>query len=92
MAGEKLGLAFQVCDDILDIISSPAQLGKSIGKDQAQGKATYPKLLGIEGSMAYVRELTATAKQSLAPFAPRAKPLVELADFVADSPKRLSKN
>ncbi len=45
--GQALGLAFQVIDDILDITSTKEKLGKSIGKDQSSGKATYPRLLGL---------------------------------------------
>ncbi|PHQ80075.1 MAG: geranyl transferase [Coxiella sp. (in: Bacteria)] len=49
-ASNHLGLAFQIRDDILDIESNEHTLGKSIGKDQAQHKATYPALLGLEES------------------------------------------
>ena len=45
--GETAGLAFQIADDILDIVGDQAELGKDIGSDQARGKATYPALLGL---------------------------------------------
>src|SRR5204862_1388877 len=44
--GQKIGLAFQIVDDILDITSSPEALGKTPGKDARTGKATYPSVLG----------------------------------------------
>jgi geranylgeranyl diphosphate synthase type II len=46
----ELGLAFQIVDDILDVESSAAELGKTVGKDAASGKPTYPALFGLEGS------------------------------------------
>ena len=46
VAGRRLGLAFQIVDDILDVVGSPEELGKTAGKDQAQQKATYPALHG----------------------------------------------
>jgi farnesyl diphosphate synthase len=52
-----IGLAFQIQDDILDIISNTETLGKSIGKDQKQNKATFPSRLGIDKSKQYVKTL-----------------------------------
>ncbi len=48
--GEKIGLAFQIADDLLDVLGSQAELGKTIGKDEQQHKATYPAIHGIEAS------------------------------------------
>jgi geranylgeranyl diphosphate synthase type II len=48
--GECIGLAFQVADDILDLVGEADKLGKSVGSDLAQGKATYPALLGLDES------------------------------------------
>ncbi len=53
--GENIGWAFQVVDDILDVEESSAALGKTAGKDQAQNKATYPALHGLEVSAQYCR-------------------------------------
>ncbi len=50
LMGEKLGLAFQIVDDLLDIQSDSKTMGKTVGKDEAQHKATYPTLFGIETS------------------------------------------
>lgn len=59
--GEKAGLAFQVADDILDATASPEDLGKTPGKDLASGKATYVKLLGLEGAARKARALVGEA-------------------------------
>ena len=62
-----LGLAFQIRDDILDVEGDAAQLGKTAGKDQAQGKNTYPRLLGMDGSRAKLAELAEEMGAALAP-------------------------
>src|SRR4029078_11834174 len=59
--GERIGLAFQIADDILDVSSTREQLGKTPGKDQAAHKATYPALHGIAASEARARELVTEA-------------------------------
>ena len=69
--GRDLGLAFQIIDDILDVTSSPEVLGKSIGKDEREQKATYPALVGIEQARNEARELTASARAALDIFSPR---------------------
>lgn len=63
--GQKLGLAFQIVDDLLDIQSTPEALGKTPGKDQVQQKATYPALYGLEASRQKVDQLTLEANQIL---------------------------
>ncbi len=55
--GQSIGLAFQVQDDILDVIADTAVLGKTAGKDQQVDKSTYPALLGLEAAQAYARQL-----------------------------------
>ncbi len=50
--GEDLGLAFQIVDDVLDVTASAEALGKTAGKDESAGKATYPALYGLEGARA----------------------------------------
>ena len=80
--GRNLGLAFQVIDDILDVTSSSAELGKTPGKDQQVKKATYPALYGIEASRHKARELIASAVDEIRNLGIRAEPLRELAQFV----------
>ncbi|WP_258171195.1 polyprenyl synthetase family protein [Paenibacillus sp. R14(2021)] len=62
----KLGLAFQIQDDILDLIGDEAKLGKPVQSDVEQHKVTYPYLIGLEKSEALVEQLTGEAKQALA--------------------------
>jgi farnesyl diphosphate synthase len=64
--GEALGLAFQVVDDILDVIADSATLGKTAGKDAANDKPTYVSLLGLEPAKAYANALLQEALQALA--------------------------
>ena len=63
--GEKIGLAFQIIDDILDICSTPEKLGKSIGKDIEQGKLTYPALWGMEKAKTDAKKLLEEANQAI---------------------------
>ena len=72
----KIGLAFQVADDILDIEASSEELGKTAGKDEATDKTTYPKLLGLERSKEVAQELVAEAKAALSEFGDAAAPLL----------------
>ena len=62
---DTLGLAFQVRDDLLDVEGDAATLGKSVGKDAAQDKATFPALIGIDGTRAKLDELAATMTREL---------------------------
>jgi geranylgeranyl diphosphate synthase type II len=80
--GESIGWAFQVVDDILDVEESSAALGKTAGKDQAQRKATYPALYGLEKSHQLARELATRAIGELSPYAERAGRLREMAEFL----------
>ncbi len=81
---ENLGLAFQVCDDILDIEGSEAQLGKKTGVDIASAKATYPSLHGLEESKVKLKELTETAINALADYYDNAEVFVKLAKQLAN--------
>ena len=63
--GLLIGLIFQVRDDILDVISNEASLGKSIGKDSSQGKLTVVTLLGLDGAKKYLSELNEQAQSKL---------------------------
>ena len=64
-AAAELGLAFQIVDDILDVEGASADLGKTVGKDAAAGKPTYPALYGIDASRAMAAECLARAEASL---------------------------
>ncbi len=83
-AGTRLGLAFQIVDDILDVTGTTAELGKTAGKDQAQQKATYPAIHGLAASRARAEALMAEALGALAPLGPPAEPLRALARFILD--------
>ena len=82
--GEAAGLAFQVADDILDVVGDQAQLGKDVGSDQARGKATYVSLLGVEEARRRARELKDLAISALDPFGERAEPLRSIANYIVD--------
>ncbi|HRZ87087.1 MAG TPA: polyprenyl synthetase family protein [bacterium] len=81
--GRTVGLTFQIADDILDITGTKEKLGKGIGKDVAQKKATYPSVYGIERSRAILEEKTQEAVRSLGPFGAEAAPLREIAVLIA---------
>src|SRR5271154_4139132 len=80
--GEQIGWAFQVVDDILDVSESSASLGKTAGKDQAQQKATYPALYGLEKSRAIAAELEAKALGELDAYGERAARLRQIGEFL----------
>ena len=79
-----IGLAFQVQDDILDVESDTATLGKTQGKDEAHDKPTYPALLGLDAAKDYALELRDQALHVLCPFGNRAEPLRELARYIVE--------
>ena len=78
----KLGLAFQVIDDVLDCEADTATLGKTAGKDSDNDKPTYVKLMGLQTARAYAETLTAEAAALLEPFGAKALRLNQLAQFV----------
>ncbi len=63
--GEKIGLAFQIVDDVLDIEQTTEKLGKDAGSDQEKGKATYPSVVGLQKSKEKARQLCEEAKHSI---------------------------
>ncbi|MCY1429074.1 Farnesyl diphosphate synthase [compost metagenome] len=81
---KAIGLAFQVQDDILDVESDTATLGKRQGADIARDKPTYPALLGLDAAKAYALELRDQALQALQPFDSAAEPLRELARYIVE--------
>ncbi|KAK4535368.1 hypothetical protein CDCA_CDCA04G1393 [Cyanidium caldarium] len=78
----RIGLAFQIADDVLDVVSSTETLGKTAGKDSAVDKATFPRLLGLEASRLRAEQLVHEAKQALERYGGRAGILLGLADFI----------
>ncbi|MCD6582794.1 MAG: polyprenyl synthetase family protein [Desulfuromusa sp.] len=82
--GEAAGLAFQVADDILDVVADQSQLGKAVGSDQQRGKATYPALLGLAGARRHADELRDSALSALDLFDDSARPLREIASYIID--------
>jgi geranylgeranyl diphosphate synthase, type II len=80
--GEKVGLAFQIADDLLDVLGSREALGKSVRKDGRQQKATYPGLHGVERSQEIAAGLVREACDVLAPYRARADHLREIAHYL----------
>jgi farnesyl diphosphate synthase len=81
---DRIGLAFQVVDDVLDVASDSATLGKTAGKDAANDKPTYVSLMGLEPARRLVVELRSQAQAALEPFGRRGHRLSGLADLIVD--------
>ena len=79
---EKLGLLFQITDDILDVTGDEAKLGKAIGSDSKLDKSTYPKLMGLDGAKEEAEKMVKEAKESLALFGEKSHLFKSLLDFV----------
>jgi geranylgeranyl diphosphate synthase type II len=82
--GQNIGLAFQIVDDILDLTSTPEQLGKTPGKDAKTGKATFPAVMGMEESKREAARLAGIAFDALTIFGPKAATLESLGRFVLE--------
>lgn len=80
--GKVVGLLFQVVDDILDLQSDTATLGKTAGKDAESEKPTYVSLLGLNGARQLADDLLEQARSTLTPFGLQARRLDELASFI----------
>ena len=81
---DALGLAFQIRDDLLDIEGDAATLGKTAGKDVAQAKATFPALLGVDGSRDRLRVLSTLMENALSTIPADTTSLADLARLVVD--------
>ncbi|MBA3975253.1 MAG: polyprenyl synthetase [Candidatus Solibacter sp.] len=85
--GEHVGLAFQIVDDLLDVLQTSEQLGKTAGKDAAQQKITFPAVHGIEASRRMAEQERVAAHACLEGFGANAGRLHELADLIVDRSK-----
>lgn len=81
---DKIGLAFQIADDILDIESSPEQLGKATQKDAGAGKATFIDLFGLDGAKQKASALADEACEALGHYGDKAATLREAARFIVE--------
>jgi geranylgeranyl diphosphate synthase type II len=82
--GRRIGLAFQIVDDILNVEGEPALLGKGTGSDAARGKVTFPALMGVKASRDRAEELVREALASLKTFDERATPLFAIARHIVE--------
>jgi geranylgeranyl diphosphate synthase type II len=82
--GEKIGLTFQIVDDLLNVEGTLEQLGKAAGSDAARQKATYPALFGVEATRTRARETADAAILCLRDFDERAEPLRQLARYIVN--------
>jgi geranylgeranyl pyrophosphate synthase len=79
---DRLGLAFQVHDDVLDVIGDTTRIGKQAGADAARAKPTYPAILGLSQAQLLAAQLHEEALAALAPLGHAAQPLHDLANFL----------
>lgn len=79
---QAIGLAFQVQDDILDIVADTQQLGKTAGKDQQVEKSTYPALMGLQAAQAYAQQLHDQAFNALSHFSENTEQLYGISEFL----------
>lgn len=82
--GHDIGIAFQIKDDILDVVGETKIIGKPAGSDESLNKATYPALFGIDASQARCDELLASALDELSRFGSAGAPLALLARFIVE--------
>ena len=85
--GDSIGLAFQIVDDLLDVISTTEELGKTAGSDAAQNKATYPAFFGVDRTRELAEEAVSQSLAALERFDERADPLRALARYIVDRTK-----
>ena len=81
---EGLGLLFQITDDLLDVTASTEELGKTAGKDEAAGKATYPSVLGVEATRAKIAEVRERTVSALSVLPADTRLLAAIADYLVE--------
>jgi geranylgeranyl diphosphate synthase type II len=82
--GKSIGLAFQIADDILDIVGDEQKIGKPVGSDEGNDKATYPKLFGLEESRQMAQREVNNAVAALDSFGEPAEPLRAIARYIIE--------
>lgn len=85
--GECIGLAFQIADDVLDVVGVEADIGKPVGSDARSHKSTYPVLAGIDESRRLAQQAVDEALDAMAPFGNAAEDLCALARYVVEREK-----
>ena len=78
----NIGIAFQISDDILDVIGDSALMGKTLGKDAIQDKLTFVSLYGLDQAKKIAEDLISKAKEAISHFGEKAEDLCNLADFI----------
>lgn len=82
--GRHIGLAFQITDDILDVVGDESKIGKPVGSDLRQDKATYPRLYGLDQSIAMAKEEVENAVAAIESLGVLAEPLRSIARFIVE--------
>jgi geranylgeranyl diphosphate synthase type II len=82
--GKSVGLAFQITDDLLDLLGDSQRMGKAVGKDAEHGKRTFPALLGVEQSREKAEALIKHACRAIEPLGEQGQRLEALAHFVLE--------
>jgi geranylgeranyl diphosphate synthase type II len=82
--GERIGLAFQIADDLLDETGTAEEMGKAVGKDRDRGKMTYPVVVGAESAVIRAQDLVDDAIRSLDAYGERVWALAGIAQFMVD--------
>ena len=82
--GRRIGLAFQIADDMLNVTGDSALMGKNAGSDASRGKVTFPALIGMEASQKKLATLVREAIANLAQFDEKAAPLRRLAEYIME--------
>jgi geranylgeranyl diphosphate synthase type II len=88
--GTNFGLAFQITDDILDVLGDEQVVGKRLRKDEGMDKWSYPRLLGIEAAKQEAKRAVAEAEKSLHPFVSKTKPFDLLCEMTKQLPTRIA--